>query len=225
MSQHPHYHGHRERLRQRLLKDPSHLADYEILELLLAHALPRKDTKPLAKELLARFGTFRGVFTAGDEELLKVEGFGPGLAKFWRLLREFRARFTEAPVMERVVFNSPSVVAEVAMARLGGQPSEEIWLALVDTKNRLMAWERVSRGTVGQAPVYAREVLELALRHKAHGLVLVHNHPGGDPSPSDQDVQLTRKIARAARDLGMRLLDHVIVSEDDYFSFQSEGLL
>lgn len=225
MSQRPHYHGHRERLRLRLLKDPSHLADYEILELILAQALPRRDTKPLAKELLSRFGTLRSVFSAPEEELLAVEGFGPGLAAFWKLLHEFRARYNEAPVMEREVFNSPRIVAEAAMARLGAETSEEIWLALVDTKNRLIAWERVAKGTVDQAPVYPREVLEPAIRHKASGLVLVHNHPGGDPTPSDQDVHLTQRIKRAAKELGIRLLDHVIVSEDDYFSFQSEDML
>ncbi|THB67900.1 MAG: DNA repair protein RadC [Desulfovibrio sp.] len=222
MSEQPHYHGHRERLRQRLLKDPGQLADYELLELILAQAIPRRDTKPLAKELLATFGTIRGVFMARADELQKIKGFGPGLATFWVLLKEFRARFSEAPVKERVVFSSPSIVAEVAMARLGENSTEEMWMALVDTKNRLISWERVAKGTVGQAPLYPREVLAAALKHEAAGIILVHNHPGGDPNPSRQDVELTERIARAAHDLGVRLLDHVIVCEDDYYSFQSE---
>jgi DNA repair protein RadC len=225
MSKRPHYHGHRERLRARLRSDPKLLADYEILELVLAYAIPRRDTKPLAKELLARYSTLRGVFLARPEELRKVEGFGPALEAFWVLLREVRARYDEAPLRERVVLDSPRVVADLAMARLGPAVSEEFWLALVDNKNRLMAWERVSQGTVDQAPVYPREVLGKALEHKASGIIMVHNHPGGDPRPSSQDVELTRRISRVARDLGVRLLDHLIVTENDYFSFQSQGML
>ena len=221
----PHYHGHRARLRERLTKDPRQLADYEILELLLGHVVPRRDTKPLAKELLTRFGGIRGVFLAREEELRAVEGFGPALKTFWVLLRECRARFNEAPIRERTVLGSPSEVADLAIARLGPSASEEFWLALVDNKNRLMAWEQVSRGTVDQAPVYPREVLSLALTHKASGIILVHNHPGGDPKPSPQDVEQTKRINRAAQDLGVRLLDHLIVTETDFFSFQSQGML
>lgn len=136
-----------------------------------------------------------------------------------------RARFDEADVQERVVLDSPSSVARLAMARLGSAASEEFWLALVDVKNRLMAWEQVSQGTVDQAAVYPREVLGLALERKAGGIIMVHNHPGGDPTPSPQDKDLTHRIQRASRDLGVRLLDHIIVTENDYYSFQTNGLL
>lgn len=225
MSDQPHYHGHRQRLKDKLAKEPTQLADYEVLELLLGQVLPRRDTKPLAKELLARFKTFRGVFTARPEELRKIKGFGPALENFWVLLSEFRARFGEAVVQDRVVFDSPKVVAELAISRLGGNPTEELWLALVDNRNRLIAWDRLSRGTVDEAPVYPREVLGLALEKKASGIIMVHNHPGGDPKPSNQDVEMTQRIARACRDLGVRLLDHLIVTENDFFSFQAQGML
>jgi DNA repair protein RadC len=221
----PHYHGHRARLRERLGKDAHGLADYEVLELLLGYIVPRRDTKPLAKDLLARFGGMRGVFQAREEELRAVKGFGPVLKNFWTLWRECRARVSEAPIRERTVLGSPSEVADMAIARLGHSLSEEFWLVLVDNKNRLMAWEQVSRGTVDQAPVYPREVLSLALTHKASGVILVHNHPGGDPKPSAQDVEQTKRIHRAAQDLEVRLLDHLIVTETDYFSFQSQGML
>jgi len=188
MTERPHYHGHRERLRAKLLQDSRQLADYEILELILGMALVRQDTKPLAKELLARFKTFRGVFLAKPEELRALDGFGPSLDVFWRLLREFRARFDEAPLTERQILSSPALVADLAKTRIGFLSAEEFWVAMVDNKNRLMAWERVSKGTVDQAAVYPREVLSLALERKASGIILVHNHPGGDPAPSRADI-------------------------------------
>lgn len=220
-----HYHGHRKRLRERLARNSRDLSDYEVLELVLGYVLLRQDTKPLAKDLLKRFGTLRGVFSARSEELRKVPGFGPALEGFWLLWRECQARLKEAPVQERAVLQTPESVAELAMARLGASTTEEFWLALVDNKNRLMAWEQVSRGTVDRTTVYVREVLALALGWSASGVILVHNHPGGDPRPSAQDRELTKRLVRAAVDLGLRILDHVIVAEERYFSFQAQGLL
>jgi DNA repair protein RadC len=225
MDERPHYHGHRDRLREKLRRDSTTLADYELLELVLGHVHRRKDTKPLAKLLLQRYKNLRGVFSAQPEELRTIKDFGPSLESFWQLLAELKARIDEAPVTSKVVFSSPRVVADVAMARLGDRTSEEFWVALVDNKNRLMAWERLSKGTVDQAPVYPREVLGLALERKASGIVMVHNHPGGDPRPSAADIELTRRIGRAAEELGVRMLDHLIVAESEYFSFQSQGML
>lgn len=219
----PHYHGHRQRLKDRLQRNPLELADYELLELLLGVIVPRRDTKPLAKELLARFGTLRGVMNARPDELRKLEGFGPGLESFWSLWREMWARVREAPVQEKTSLSSPQEVAELAMARLGSATSEEFWMAALDNKNRLVGWERISKGTVDQAPVYVREVLARALERQASGIILVHNHPGGDPRPSNQDVELTKRLARSSRDLGIRVLDHLVVTEGSYYSFQAEG--
>ena len=221
----PHYLGHRQRLREKLAAEPKALADYELLELLLGQVLPRRDTKPLAKELLARFGSLRAVITARPEALREVPGFGESLSAHWALLSETFARLGEAPVREKQVFSGPEVVAEAARARIGHLGVEEFWVALVDTKNRLMAWERVGKGTVDEIPVYPREVLALALKHQASGVILAHNHPGGDPSPSVQDRDLTRRIAQSAKELGLRVLDHLIVTESRHFSFQDAGLL
>lgn len=221
----PHYLGHRQRLREKLLAEPKSLADYELLELLLGQVLPRRDTKPLAKELVTRFGALRAVVMARPEQLQEVSGFGESLAGHWALLREIFARLGEAPVREKQVFSGPEVVAAAARARIGHLAVEEFWLALVDNKNRLMAWERVGKGTVDETPVYPREVLALALKHQASGLILAHNHPGGDPSPSIQDRELTRRIAQSAKELGLRVLDHIIVAETRHFSFQDAGLL
>ncbi|EPR44767.1 DNA repair protein RadC [Desulfovibrio sp. X2] len=221
----PHYHGHRQRLRERLAREPRQLADYEILELLLGLVIRRGDTKPLAKELLARHKTLRGVFLADPAELRDLDGFGDATADFWLLWRETWARLHEAPVADRVVIQGPENVAELAKARLGPYRREEFWVALVDNKNRLLAWERASQGTVDQTIVYPREVFSRALELKASGMVLVHNHPGGDPRPSAQDVELTRRMVRAATDLGMRVLDHIIVTDHAFYSFQQEGML
>lgn len=220
-----HYQGHRQRLRERLARSPRELADYELLELLLGHVLLRQDTKPLAKRLLDRFETLNGVFSARVGELRQVHGFGPALESFWTLWRETWARVGEAPLARREVLESPQAVAEMAMTRLGAKTAEEFWVALVDTGNRLVAWEQVSRGTVDQAPVYVREVLAMALRFEASGLILVHNHPGGGLNPSAQDKDLTRRVDAAARALGVRVLDHLIVAEGSYTSFRTEGLL
>ena len=220
----PHYLGHRQRLREKLVRDGRSLADYEILELVLASVLPRRDTKPLAKALIERFGSLKDAVMARPDRI-DVKGVGDAVRAHWALIQELHARLGEDAARRGAPLSDPVQVARAAMARIGSKGTEEFWAAYLDTKNRLIAWERVAKGTVDQAPVYPREVLEPAIRHKASGLVLVHNHPGGDPTPSDQDVHLTQRIKRAAKELGIRLLDHVIVSEDDYFSFQSEDML
>ena len=221
----PHYLGHRQRLREKLSAAPAVLADYELLELLLGQVLPRRDTKPLAKELLKRFGSLRGVITATPEALTEVKGCGEGMAGHWAVLREVFARLGEEPVRQRTVFSGPEVVAQAARARIGHLPVEEFWVALVDNKNRLICWERVGRGTVDQTAVYPREVLALALKHSASGVILAHNHPGGDPAPSTADHDLTRRIKRSAEELGLRVLDHLVVTEGSHFSFQEAGFL
>ncbi|HCR12071.1 MAG TPA: DNA repair protein RadC [Solidesulfovibrio sp.] len=221
----PHYLGHRRRLKDRLMENPRALADYEILELLLGYVNVRRDNKPLAKELLRRFGSVRGVLLAREEELRGVPGIGPGALEFVTLWREAWARFHEQPLRERALLNSPDIVAEMARARIGANEREEFWMALVDTKNRLIGWEQVSQGTIDQAVIYPREILSVAIRHKASGVILVHNHPAGDPRPSSDDVAFTRRIVSAARELDVRVLDHLVVTAGGYFSFQAEGML
>lgn len=207
------------------MDNPRALADYEILEIVLGYVNVRRDNKPLAKELLRRCGNVRGVLTARLEEMRDVPGFGPGAEEFLTLWREVWARFHEQPLRDRIVLNSPEIVAEMARSRIGVKEHEEFWMALVDNKNRLVGWEQVSKGTVDQAAVFPREVIATALRHKASGVILVHNHPGADPRPSVQDVEFTRRIASAAREMDIRVLDHLVVTENKFYSFQSEGML
>ncbi|GAB6175405.1 DNA repair protein RadC [Desulfobaculum senezii] len=225
MSDNRHYLGHRQRLRNRLKHNPRELADYEVLELLLGQVIVRQDTKPLAKDLLSRFGSLYGVFAARPAELRQVKGFGPKLEEFWHLWRETWARMGESRVREREVLGTPQAVAQMAISRLGHAVKEEFWVALLDTRNRLLSWEQLSQGTVDQSPVYVREVLSLALEREASSIILIHNHPGGNLRPSAQDEEVTARICRAARDLGMRVLDHLVVSGGEYFSFQSRGML
>ncbi len=225
MTKQPHYHGHRERLRERLRKDPKQLEAYEILELLLGYALLRKDTKPLAKALLDKHKTLRAVMQAEAVELRECEGFGPGVEALWVLLAELRARIVESPVQARSSLNSPAQVAEWAQTRLGHLPTEEFWVALVDPRNRVIAWEPLTKGTIDQVTVYPRELLAMVLTRKAAGFIMVHNHPGGDVRPSRADTELTGRIFQAAQNLGVKMLDHLIVSESDFFSFNAQGVL
>lgn len=221
----PHYYGHRQRLREKFLEDNDRLADYELLEALLGIVIPRRDTKPIAKELLKRFGNLKSVFAAKEEELVPIPGVGQGVVYFWQLLRELRVRIQESRLQEKVIVDHPKIVAELAGARLGDLAKEQFWVAMLDNKHRLLAWEKISQGTVNQARVYVREILEKALDKKASGMILVHNHPGGDPKPSQADKNLTETVKHVAGQLDIRILDHVIVTEEDYFSFKLQGLI
>lgn len=214
----PGHTGHRKRIRERLEREPLAVADYEIMELLLGLAITRRDTRELATALLARFGSIRGALDARPDELEQVDGFGPGLMALWRLVREIMARYALAPMQQREVLATPQAVARVARQRLGNLPYEESWLALVDTQNRLISWERLRRGGISSVALQPRDILEPALLRKASGIILVHNHPGGNAQPSRPDLDLTAETARLAPSLGLRFLDHVIVTSGDCYS-------
>ena len=220
-----HYHGHRQRLRERLADAPEKLADYEVLELLLGHVILRRDTKPIAKALLERFGSLRGVFQARREEYLDIPGIGDGTAGFFALMREVLARYAESPARTRQTLCSLEVVAAMARERLGKLQHEEVWLAYVDGSNRLISWEKASKGTVDSASIFPRDIMERALVLKAKGFIIVHNHPSGDPKPSSVDMELTQRLIQAAEPLRLRLVDHVVVTEDSHCSLKSDGLL
>jgi len=220
-----HYAGHRQRLRERFEIEPRSLSDHELLELLLTYVQPRRDTKPMAKELLARFGSLGEALQAEPRRIGEIPGLGPAAASFWSTLRECRARAACSPVAQKMKFSSPEQVRDMVSSRLGHLTKEELWVILVDNQNRLISFERVFQGTVDQTAAYPREILELALRLHASGIILVHNHPGGDPAPSAQDRSLTATVARLADDLGLRLLDHLIVTSGSFTSFRAQGLL
>lgn len=221
----PAHSGHRKRLKDRLEREPLAVADYEVMELLLGLAITRRDTKELAHALLKRFGSIRGALDARPDELEQVEGFGPGLMSLWRLIREVMARYALSPLQQREVLGSPEAVAAVARQRLGNLPYEESWLALVDTQNRLISWERLRRGGISSITLHPRDILEAALIRKASGIILVHNHPGGNASPSKPDLDLTNEVTRLAPSLGLRFLDHVIVTAGDCYSIMQRQFI
>ncbi|MDL2306735.1 DNA repair protein RadC [Desulfovibrio sp. OttesenSCG-928-C06] len=220
-----HYHGHRERLREKLAKNPVDMPDYEILELLLAKVLVRKDTKPLAKELLRRFQSVKGALDAKPAELLTVEGFGPKLLEYWTLLRELLARYAESPLRRKEKLGTPEEVAAMARVRLAGVPHEEIWVVFLDAQLNMISWERLCKGTIDASTVYPRELLQRALLLKAHSFIMVHNHPAGNVSPSKPDLQLTRSIQEMSAQIGVRMLDHIVVTDDACYSILNDGLM
>lgn len=219
-----HQTGHRQRLRARFEKDQSGLSDYELLEMLLGHVLLRQDTKPLAKDLLARFKSLRNAMDAPIAELQEVKGFGPALGTFWLLLREIKARCAESRI-EKGDPVTPWAVAEMARQRLAGVSHEELWGLYVDNQNRAMSWRKLSEGLGGRVFVHNAVVLAPALELKATGVILVHNHPGGAPQPSQADIDMTNILRQAAQMVDVRVVDHIIVTEDDYASFSDLDLL
>ncbi|PIE69314.1 MAG: hypothetical protein CSA21_02565 [Deltaproteobacteria bacterium] len=221
----PYFHNHRQRLRERFAANASHMADYEILELLLTYAIPRKDTKSQAKALLERFGSLGGVFQARESAFKSIPGIGDSTQLFFQLLEECRIRTTQTPITDKAVVSSPDDVSEMVIARLGRCEHEEFWVILVDTKNRLQGFEKVSTGTIDQAPVFPREIMTLALEHRSSGIILVHNHPGGDPTPSSHDIKLTKRLQQVGQAMGVRILDHLIVAENNAYSFREHELI
>lgn len=221
----PHYLGHRQRLRDRLVNNSRGLADYELLELLLAQVFTRKDTKPLAKAILARFGSLKAAIMARPEQLVEIDGIGPGVSAQWTLIQELFARLGETVTRSKEALSDPAEVAKAAMSRIGSKGTEEFWAAFLDSKNRVISWEQISKGTVNATPVFPREIMATALRLEAVSIILAHNHPGGDPTPSREDVMLTDRINESASGLDIRILDHLVVTDSEYYSFNEHGYL
>lgn len=222
----PHYWGHRERLRQRFLTGGhSALPEYELLEMVLFNAIGRIDVKPLAKELLAAFGDLNGVIAASEHRLMKVPGTTP---KVWFQLRLFEAiahRMARAKVMQRSVISSWDDLMAYCKTVMAYRDTEQFRILFLDQRNTLIADEAQARGTVNHVPVYPREVAKRALEINATAIILVHNHPSGDPTPSRADIDMTEQIDLACDAIGVRIHDHVIIGKDRDASFRSLGLL
>ena len=222
----PHYVGHRQRLKQRFLEQGAEtLADYELLEILLFLAIPRGDVKPLAKDLIARFGSFANVVTAPVEELRSVKGIGETAVAALKLAPAAARRLAQEQVLSAPVISSWEQLIDYCQITLGHLTEEEMHVLYLDKKNRLISDDTHGVGTVDRAPVYPREVIRRALSLQATSLILVHNHPSGDPSPSKEDVTMTREIQAAARTLEITVHDHLIIARGGHNSFKSMGLL
>jgi DNA repair protein RadC len=222
----PHHLGHRARLRERLLRaGPEALADYELLELYLFRTIARGDVKPRAKALLARFGSLEGVLAAPEREIARVEGVGPAVAADLKLVHAFSVRLAHGQVARRPVISSWTALLAYLRAALQHAPREEFHVLFLDKKNQLIADELMGEGTVDHAPVYPREVVRRALELSASALILVHNHPSGDPEPSRADIDITREVVTAGRPFGLAVHDHVIVGRDGMASLKAKGLV
>jgi DNA repair protein RadC len=220
----PHFHGHRERLRERAGASLSALPDYELLELLLFRSIPRGDVKPLAKALLARFGSLAAITGASDADLRGVPGVGEAVALDLRLLHEATLRIGRGAVGKRPVVSSWSQLLDYVKVALAHEPREQFRVIFLDKKNQLIADEVMNHGTVDHAPVYPREVVRRALELSASAIILVHNHPSGDPTPSRPDIDMTRQIVEAAKALRIAVHDHLVVGRDGVASFRALGL-
>jgi len=222
----PHYHGHRERLRGRFRESGAEaLADYEMLELLLFRAMPRRDVKPLAKALLARFGSFAEVISAPPKRLAEVEGLGEAAITELKVVQAAAHRLAKGQVKKRPVLSSWSSVLEYCRAAQGFAEKEHFRLLFLDKRNQLIADEVQQSGTVDHTPVYPREVVKRALELSATAIILVHNHPSGDPTPSRADIQMTQAIIEVAKPLGINVYDHIIVGKEGHASLKGLRLI
>lgn len=218
--------GHRQRLKDKFRRTTGEgLHDYELLELLLTYALPRRDVKPLAKELIARFGGLAGALDASPEELEKVKGLGMSPAVLIKLAKHLSEQYLASEMRSRDVLSSPKSVLDFARAKMAGLPNEAFLCIYLNTKNEVLKDKIISRGTVDKAAVYPRRIIEEALHLHAAGLILVHNHPSGHCQPSPEDRQLTDSIVSVARTLDIRVLDHLIVGRLGYYSFAENKIL
>jgi DNA repair protein RadC len=222
----PPHSGHRQRLKQRFTDGgPEAMPDYELLELLLFSAIPRRDTKPVAKRLLQRFGSFAEVINAPAERLKEVQGIGDAAVMQLKLVRASALRLMQKGILQQPVLTSWSAVLDYCRAAMGYETREQFRILFLDKKNRLIADEVQQEGTVDHTPVYVREVVKRALEHSASAIVLVHNHPSGDPAPSRADIDMTRQIVDAAKPLGIAIHDHIIVGRQGHASFKSLKLI
>ncbi|MDB5483703.1 MAG: hypothetical protein JWO83_4756 [Caulobacteraceae bacterium] len=219
-----HHDGHRGRLRARAAISFPALPDYELLELLLARSLPRGDIKPIAKALLSRFGSLAAILGAGMEELRTVAGVGAGVALDLKLLHEATLRMGRGEMRKRAVITSWTALLAYAKAAMAGAPREQFRVLFLDKKNQLIADEVMGEGTVDHAPVYPREVMRRALELSASAVILAHNHPSGDPTPSTADVEMTRQVVDAGRPLRITVHDHIVVGRDGVASLKALGL-
>jgi DNA repair protein RadC len=218
--------GHRARLRARFLKGGADaMPDYELLELTLFAAIPRRDVKPLAKALIARFGSFAEAIAAKRERLLEIDGVGEAVVHQLKIVEAAAQRLAKGRVIGRPALSSWASLLDYCMAAMARSQTEEFRVLFLDRKNILVADEVQSRGTVDHTPVYPREIVKRALEHGASAIILVHNHPSGDPTPSRADIDMTRDIAAAAKALRIAVHDHLVIGRGGHVSFKSLGLL
>jgi DNA repair protein RadC len=218
--------GHRERLRERFLEGGAvAMPDYELMELALFAAIPRRDVKPLAKILINRFGSFAEAIAAPRARLLEVDGIGESAVTQLKIIEAAALRLSQSRVLNRPALSSWPALIDYCTAAMARSAHEEFRVLFLDRRNVLVADEVQSKGTVDHTPVYPREIVKRALELGASALILVHNHPSGDPTPSRADIEMTREVAAAARALKIALHDHLVIGRSGHASFKALGLL
>jgi DNA repair protein RadC len=217
---------HRKRLRERFIRGGADaMPDYELLELVLFRAIPRRDVKPLARGLLEQFVDFNGVISAPVDQLQMVSGVGQTVIQELKIVEAAAHRLAKSKVIGRPAISSWDALLEYCQTTMSHRQTEEFRVFYLDRKNILISDELLGRGTVDHVPVYPREIVKRALHLNASALILVHNHPSGDPTPSQQDIAMTKHIQAAADALGISVHDHLVIGKSREISFQSEGLL
>ena len=222
----PHYTGHRKRLRERFLTAGSDaFADYELLEMILFPAKPLGDVKPMAKDLLAAFGSFGRILHAEPVELMKVEGVNEAAVVAIKVVHAAAERLLREEISERPLINCWEKLIDYCRVHIGNKQNEEFHALFLNHKLQLILDECLQKGTVNHTPVYPREVVKRALELGASGVILVHNHPSGDVTPSKGDVDMTKQIVDATRTIGIEVHDHIIIGSKKHYSFKAKGLL
>jgi DNA repair protein RadC len=222
----PHYHGHRQRLRQRFLEAGSEaVSDYELLELVLFRAIPQRDLKPLAKSLIAAFGSFAEVIAAPPQRLAEIKGLGDAAIVELKIVQGAANRLARGQVKKRPLLSSWSSVLDYCRTAMAFADKEQFRILFLDKRNQLIADEVQQTGTIDHTPVYPREVVKRALELSATAVILVHNHPSGDPTPSRADIQMTQSIIDVAKPLGISVHDHIIVGKEGHASFKGLRLI
>jgi DNA repair protein RadC len=224
--QYPDASGHRARLRQRLFDGgPDALLDHELVEYLLALAIPRRDTKPLARKLIEDFGGLGPLLSADAEAIVRIGGVSEGAAAAIKIAQAAALRLLESNFKDRPMLGSWQALLDYLRADMAFNPVERVRVLFLNSKNMLIRNEPMSEGSVDEAAVYVREVIRRALEYHATAIILVHNHPSGDPQPSSQDIKLTREIIDAGRPLRISVHDHVIVGARGHSSMRAMGLI
>lgn len=222
----PHYQGHRARLRKRFIQSgPEQMPDYELLELILFRAIPRRDTKPIAKELLTKFGSFTEVINAPSTRLKEISGVGDAVVTELKLIKATSLRLMQSDLQQKTILHSWSTMIAYVTAAMAYEQREQFRIIFLDKGNKILADEIQAEGTIDHTPVYPREVVKRALEVGAAVIILVHNHPSGDPTPSRADISMTKEIIEACEKIDIKVMDHIIVGRDGHASLRELCLI
>ncbi len=217
--------GHRKRLREKFSESGFNgFLDYEIVELLLTLGTPRKDCKQIAKKAIEEFRNLKGVLDADKTELITIKGIGPSNVMGLTLFKAILERYSKEKISPKILLNSPELVAEYLQAKIGSKKEEHFVILYFDTRNKLIN-EEISIGTLNASLVHPREVFKKAIKDNAAQIIIAHNHPSGDPKPSEEDISTTKRLIETGKLVGISIIDHLVITSNEYFSFKGKGII